>query len=368
MPTESALRRALQPAFDVASRQVDSGRVPFAIVGVANRSGVVRLEAFGEADGARVGTDAVCLVASITKPITAVSVLQLVEDGTIGLDEPIDRWAPDLVNPAWAPISPWHVLTHTTGIDEVDLETILRHGEGRDDLLHHQRVKPQVAPPGTRYAYGSFTFDILVEALARHTGEPYEAALRRRVFDPLGMTSTTFDPALDSTLGARAAPVAMAGDGGSTYRADSLVAAYTSLHLAGGGLWSSASDLLRFGRAMLRDGELDGARVLSPAALALMTREVTVPRASRVAGLGAHDDPLRSEHYAIGWGRPGVSSIASASAFGHGGASGTRLWIDPELDLVFVYLSGCWGMAHEPIDAVETAVYAAMSSTAETRG
>ncbi len=89
---------------------------------------------------------------------------------------------------------------------------------------------------------------------------------------------------------------------------------------------------------MLRDGELDGARVLSRPFVRLMTREVTV------GGLGAHEDPLVAHHYALGWGKPGVASPASPASFGHGGASGTRLWVDPEHDLVFAYLSGSWGL------------------------
>lgn len=362
MPSDSGLRRALQPAFDLASRQVETGRVPFAILGVAHRDGVVRLEAFGAPGGARIGTDAVCLLASITKPLTAISVLQLVEDGTITLEEPIGRWAPELVNPAWAPITAWHVLSHTTGIDDVDLESILMHGQGREDLLHHLRAKAQVTPPGSRFHYVSFSFDLLVEALARHTAEAYESALGRRVLQPLGMVSTVFDPTADDAIAVRAAPVAMQQSDGTFIGNAGLVSAFTSLHLAGGGLWSSAEDLLRLGRAMLRDGELDGGRVLSPAFMRLMTTEVTVPARSRVAGLGAHEDPLRADHYALGWGKPGVASLGSPSAFGHGGVSGTRLWIDPELDLAYVYLSGCWGMPREPIDTVEAAVYAGVSA------
>jgi CubicO group peptidase (beta-lactamase class C family) len=95
-----------------------------------------------------------------------------------------------------------------------------------------------------------------------------------------------------------------------------------------------------------------------------MTTEVTVPGRARHAGLGVHDDPLRADHYALGWGKPGVASIGTPEAFGHGGASGTRLWIDPGLDLVYVYLSGVWGMAREPIDVVEAAIYAGLSSLA----
>ena len=361
--TDSARRRALQPAFDIALGQVETGTVPFAILGIAGADGVVRLEAFGEAGGRRIGTTAICQLASITKSITAIGVLQLVEDGTITLEQAINGWAPALCNDAWSPITAWHVLTHTTGIDDVDLESILRHGQGRDDLLRHLRATSQVDPPGTRFHYVSFTFDLLVEAIALRTGEPYEAALRRRVLEPLGMAATTFDPAADGVAD-RVAPLAMALPDGTFVDDPGLLAAYAGLHLAGGGLWSSAEDLLRLGRAMLRGGELDGSRVLSPAFVDLMTREVTVPGSSRVSGLGANADPLRADHYALGWGKPGVASISSAAAFGHGGVSGTRLWIDPSLDLAYVYLSGAWGMSREPIDVVEAAIYAGLSSIA----
>ena len=272
----------------------------------------MRLEAFGETRGRRVGVDAICLLASITKSITAIGVLQLVEEGSITLEQQINAWAPELCNAAWQPITAWHVLSHTTGIDDVDLELILRHRQGRDDLLRHLRAKSQVAAPGTRFHYVSFPFDLLVEALARRTGEPYEASLRRRVLEPLAMAATTFDPGVHAELAPRAAPLTMALPDGTFMDDDGLAAAYASLHLAGGGLWSSAEDLLRLGRAMLRGGELDGTRVLSPAFVDLMTREVTVPRMSRVAGLGSNDGPAARRTLRAGLGQAGrgVARIA----------------------------------------------------------
>jgi CubicO group peptidase (beta-lactamase class C family) len=105
---------------------------------------------------------------------------------------------------------------------------------------------------------------------------------------------------------------------------------------------------------MLRGGELDGARVLSPAFLELMTRETTQ------GGLGAATDRLLDEHYALGWGKRGTAGVGSASAFGHGGVTGTRLWIDPGYDLVVVYLSGVWNLPSGPRDAALIAVYGAL--------
>jgi CubicO group peptidase (beta-lactamase class C family) len=363
MPTASRgeRRRALQPAFDLARSQVETGEVPFVILGVAGAEGVDRLEAVARADMPRIGTDAVCLLASITKPIVATAVLQQVEAGRMTLAGSVADWAPDLANPDWAPVTPWHVLSHTSGIDDVDLEDVMRGGGGRTDLLRRLSRTSQMAPPGAAYHYASAPYDLLAEALARRVGEPFEALLGRTLLDPLEMTSTTFDPRPHPALAARMAPVSVGGLEGHPAPEDrALVGAFTDLRLCGGGLWSSADDLLRFGRAMLRGGELDGVRALSPAMLGLMTREVTAP-VGAAGGIGWNADPIAADHYALGWGTPRADTIASPRAFGHGGVSGTRLWIDPAYDLVYVYLTGSWGMPTTPIDAVQAAIYAAVS-------
>lgn len=368
MPTPSrraTRRRALEPAFALARAQVDRGTLPWAILGVADRSGTIRLEAIAR-DGAHgPAVDAVCLLASITKPIVATAVMHEVEAGRIHLATPLHELDPGLGGTDWDGVTVWHVLTHTAGIEDIDLEAILRHVGGRADLLGHVRKGRRVTAPGSTFRYATFTFDILAECVGRALGEPFEAVIARTVLDPLGMAATTFDPRPDPGLAARAAPVIFPGDeetdGGPGDEGADLLAAYTGLRLMGGGLWSSAQDLLRFGRAMLRGGELDGARILSPASVRLTTREVTTPRTVTSGGLGTATDPLEASHYAIGWGKPGIHSIGSAGAFGHGGGSGTRLWVDPEVDLAYVFLSGRWGLPTAPIDALEHAIYAGLS-------
>ena len=345
-------RRALDPAFELAASQVAAGAVPFVILGVADRAGTVRLESFGPPDGPRIGVDAVCLLASVTKPIVATAVLHEVEAGRLDLAEPLVAAMPELADAGARPYTAWHVLTHTSGIGDVDVEALLLGGGGREELVRRTIALPQLTAPGSTFRYSTAPFDILAEALARRAGRPFEDVLRDNVLDPLGMADTAFAPGSDAA--ARVAPVVVDLPALAGVPASALVAGYTGLRIAGGGLWSTAADVLRFGRAMLRGGELDGRRVLSPAFVDLMTREVTVN------GLGAAEDVQRAEHYAIGWGKPGIASPASPSSFGHGGASGTRLWVDPTHDLVFVYLSGRWEMPHEPIDAVQGAVYAAL--------
>jgi CubicO group peptidase (beta-lactamase class C family) len=346
----------LDPAFAIAARHVDVGRLPFTIVAVANRDGLIRSEASGRRDGPRIGTDAICLLASITKPIVATAVMRLAQEGRFPLTAPLDRWLPELTEAGIAPFTAWHVLTHTTGFPDIDLVSMLAGGGGREELRRLLVAAGQATPPGSAFRYATFTFDLLTDAIERALDRPFDDVLRETVLDPLGMTETgfTLPPA-----GPRRAPVVFGDLPGSVPRLPGIadeyaVAAFTSVHLAGGGLWSTCHDLVRFGRAFLRRGELDGTRILGRPIVELMTREVTVN------GLGATGDRLTDEHYAIGWGKPGPTSAASPSAFGHGGVTGTRLWVDPDYDLVFVFLSGIWAGADPLMDDVQTAVYGAI--------
>lgn len=350
-PVRHHAARTFDDAFALAGTQVEAGTVPFVTLGIADAAGVVRLESFGLRDGPRLGVHAACLLASITKPIVATAVMHEVEAGRLDLSTPITPLLPGPVRDV-RPFSAWHVLTHTTGLGDVDVEALLLEGGDRAELLRRAAAVPQATAPGSAFRYASTTWDLLAEAIEAQQGRSLADLVRANVFDPLAMASTTFDPAPDPAH--PLAPVRVDLPGLAAVPPDALLAGYARLRLAGGGLWSTADDVLRFGRALLRRGELDGFRVLSPAFVDLMTREVTVD------GLGAAEDVLRAEHYAIGWGRPGPASPASPASFGHGGATGTRLWIDPAHDLVFLYLAGVWEMAHEPINAVQAAAYAAL--------
>jgi CubicO group peptidase (beta-lactamase class C family) len=361
MPEHRLDRDALDHAVGLATARARAGALPFEIVGVANAAGTIRLEAATAPGSARrIGTDAVCLLASITKPIVATAAMRLVQDGVIGLRAPLADRLPELRDERRRAITPWHVLSHTTGIDEESIEALVMAGVDRAGLVARALDAQPVAAVGSRYAYMTLPFELLAIAMERATGEDLPTILERTVLGPLGMRTTTFDPR-EAGLAGRMAPLAIGRWEGARLTGDddagiaaTLVDRYSALRLAGGGLWSTADDLLRFGRAMLRGGELDGVRVLAPALVGLMTRETTVD------GLGRDANPLLSGAYALGWGKPGSASPASPSAFGHGGASGTKLWVDPAHDLVFVYLSGSWGMPSEAVDPPLYALYGAV--------
>ncbi len=181
--------RALDPAFELAAAQVEAGTVPFVILGVADSAGVIRVESRRPARTAqRLGTDAVCLLASITKPIVATAVMRQVEAGRIDLAEPLTSWLPELDRPGRVPFSAWHVLSHTSGLAEFPLEGLIARGADRAALLRATYALEQATAPGTHFEYASAPFDVLAEAVARRLGTPFESILRDEVLEPLGMT------------------------------------------------------------------------------------------------------------------------------------------------------------------------------------
>lgn len=345
----------LQPAFDLVAGQVRSGLVPSAVLGVANAAGAVRVEAFP--GRGRATPDSIYQIASITKSIVATAVMQLVERGLLDLHTPVQQVVPEFAAPPSGPglpgaeaVTTWHLLTHTSGVADLDHGYLARVRPDRAALLDLVCRSRLSFVPGSRFDYNSLSFALLGEVIRRLDGRDYPAYLSDRIFEPLGMADTAFAPT-DARRAVRSAfpniPAPLQAFA-SKY--------FDSLQLPGGGLWGTAADLLRFGRAMLRGGELDGSRVLGTAFLAEMTRD-------HAAGLQDPGPPPTAVHYGLGWGLPGLTgqTSASARAFGHGGATGTRLLIDPDDDLAVVYLANRWGAGDEPSLAAVQAVLSALA-------
>jgi CubicO group peptidase (beta-lactamase class C family) len=347
----------LDAAFELVARQVTSGRVRVAGLAVGRAGGLIRCATYGPSGTAT--EDHRFLVASITKPITATAVLQLVEDGRLVLTQPVQSYLPEFAPPPAAPgmpggeaVTAWHLLTHTSGVGDVG-EAFLEVSRPSAEFLYRRCcTEPLRHAPGSRYAYATDSFFVLAR-LVRCVGDlDYGEHLRRRIFEPLGMTATTFDPAQP---GPPPFPL-----GGTFDRFGRLLDAATryvvSLEMPGGGLWSTPGDLMTFGRAMLSGGALDGVRVLARPLVELMTDDHT-------QGVLADGDPPEDPHYGLGWSRPGrePGSPASARSFGHRGGTGSQLIVDPEHDLVVVYLRNEWGVDASATDEAIRAVYGALA-------
>ena len=211
--------------------------------------------------------------------------------------------------------------------------------------------------PGTRWEYNTLTFALLGELIERLSGLPYPEYLQREIFEPLGMRDTSFAPQGDQQ--ARTMPVYSAMN---DQEFESRIAYFISTAAPGGGLWSTAADLVAFGQALLRGGTSNGYHLLAPASIAAMTRLHT-------AGMTEirEDGSTAPALYGLGWGKPALdgSTLSSPRTYRHGGVTGTLLLVDPDWGLVFVFLTNAWGIEGRAPDLVANAIYGAMRS--ETR-
>lgn len=288
--------------------------------------------------------DAIFLVASITKPVVATAAMLLVERGELALADRVSDIVPEFGGSGRYPITVRHLLTHTSGLPDM-LENNRELREANSPLSAFVEGTCRVDPDftaGSGVRYQSMGFAMLGEVIERISGRSCPQFLREEIFGPLGMQ--------DSELGA---PESWFGDSHaervaeirlpkhqsaeSTWHWNSRY--WRSLGAPWGGLLTTPADLARFARMMLNLGELDGERLLSPATVAAATRnQLTamrdVPEADR-----------RSRPWGLGWrlNWPAHSAnfgdLLGPATYGHWGATGTVLWIDPDLDAFAVILT-----------------------------
>lgn len=343
---------AIKPRLE---RFIEEEQLTGAVTVVGNAAGVASVEAIGQRDreaNLPMAPNTLFRIASMTKPITAIAIMQLVDDGKLSVDDPVEKHLPafrgqmlvanrssaevTLKRPA-RPITIRDLLTHTSGLPGGFPEGLANLYVSRDLSLAEAVLVSSQRPldfePGAKWAYcnaGIDTLGRIVEVVAQ---QPFEEYLAKRIFRPLGMTDTTFYPA-ESQL-ARVAAVYDQKDG-KLVRATNIIIGPTvgARHpIPAGGLYSTGPDLARLYQAMLRQGVAGEHRVLSAASLALMTKIQTgdltcgfVPGMSFGYGWAVVNQPQD------------VTAMLSAGTFGHGGAFGTQGWIDPHRGLFVILL------------------------------
>ncbi len=355
----------------VMQRYVDSGKVAGVVTLVVRHGRVAQLGAYGYADreaGVRMAPDAVFRIASQSKAVTSVAVMMLVEQGLLRLGDPVSRWLPAFANASVATGDSAHprvplrraitirdLLTHTAGISygTDSLVAPLYRAAGLGPAagwgwyladktepvcasMDRLGGLPFVAQPGERFVYG-YNLDILGCVVERVSGQPLDEFFRTRIFGPLRMRDTYFY--LPPERRGRLAAVYAAQPGGSIVRAPDgplgqgdYVDGPRRSFSGGAGLLSTAGDYARFLQMLLNGGTLDGARLLAPATVALMTHDQ----------LGAVYDRARTLGFGLGFEvllDPGLAGqYGSAGRFGWGGAYATNYWVDPGEDLVAVLM------------------------------
>jgi len=344
----------LDEVFARLSERVGSGAIPSAALAVGDADGGIRSETFS-ANGRQMDNDAYFFLASVTKPIVATAFMHLVEDGLLSLRDPLVRFIPEFANaPGKADVTPWHLLTHTSGVRDYPVEEIRRKRPSAADMAQSAIDAPLAFAPGTRYAYCSTSFLLLTRLIEKLTGKSHVEFLRERILEPLGM-ETTYDP-----RGSKRSIVAVQGVGVDSRFMRFIVLRYLAgIALPGGGLFGTLDDLLRFGAATLRPRR-EGSRWV-PLSAGLIEE---MQRDQLPAGIpGDFDGEERLVHFGLGWGKPTLmrSLPGSKSVVSHGGASGTRIWIDPDAGLVIVYFTNQWSADRGPEAEAIEGIYAALT-------
>lgn len=335
----------LENAATVAEEVVRSGEYASAVLAVANREGIFWRHVVPGDDG--IAWDSIFPIASITKPIVVTALMQLVERGRVVLSDPVAQFIPEFAQNGKERVTLWHIVTHTSGLDEPshnDWHNLVEQRVPVSTYLELAYRAPLRFEPGTQWSYGFLTFSVLSEVITRLGGQPYPDLLREHIFAPLGMVDTAFMPSDQQRL----APL--------RYETPETLAHLDSLAFPAGGLYSTADDLVKLGRAFLNKGELGAYRLLSEGAVATMTRVHT-------EGIMALEDSTpRPSFTGLGWGMrsPFGNVLGSASSYGHAGASGSWLWIDPEWNLVFALLSNTEGGKGSTPMRMLNAVYGAL--------
>jgi CubicO group peptidase (beta-lactamase class C family) len=331
----------------IASRMqemIQAKEIPGVVTLIANRDGVTHLKAVGKggAAGAKpLRDDSIFWIASMTKPITGTAILMLQEEGKLSVDDLVAKYVPELAalkTPSGKPanLTLKHLMTHTSGLPEAS------PGEARKartlgDLIPSYLNKAMQFEPGAKWQYCQSGINTLGRIIEVVSGQPYEEFLATRLFEPLRMKDTTFY-LRPNQLARFVSPVKRETDGTLTETSIGLLqgkpaTATDRYPAANGGLFSTAPDYARFARMILNGGSLDGKRYLRPESVRQMT---TIHTGELTTGFTPGN----------GWGLTwcvvrepqGVTAMLSPGTYGHGGAYGTQVWIDPVKGVVVLLM------------------------------
>lgn len=382
----------------VLDRFVDAGRLPGYVLVVGRDDTVVHVGTGGRRhveDGLPATADTLWRIYSMTKPVTTVAALMLYEEGGFELTDPVERHLPEfagqrvwaggtdlrpLTVPAAEPVRVWHLMTHTAGLTygfhrthPVDAMLRARGYEwGSPDgvdlaaAVAEWASLPLLFEPGTRWNY-SYATDVLGRLVEVVAGERLDTFLARRVLGPLGMSETAFH--VDPDGAARLARLYLAAPDGLEPgdRIGGLATSPPSLLSGGGGLVSTAYDYHRFTRFLLRRGELDGVRLLSPRTVDYMTRN-HLPGGADLESFGAPvfaEAPMRGLGFGLGVAvvedPAAVRNLTTRGEYSWGGAASTAFWVDPAERLTVVLMTSLMPSSTLPLrPRLRRAVYSAL--------
>jgi CubicO group peptidase (beta-lactamase class C family) len=357
-------------------KYIEPGKLPGLQAQITRRGELVHETVQGLADrkrGKKAERDTLYRIYSMTKPITSVAFMMLVEEGLVALDDPVARFIPEWKNlgvfaagvgpfmstPVARPMQMVDLLRHTSGLtygfqSRTNVDAAYRkakvgetHGGGDMDAFVAGLAKiPLEFSPGEAWNY-SVSTDVLGVLVQRISGKPFEQFLQERIFGPLGMSDTGFQVREDQKV-RFAACYNATPQGGLELQDDPETSPYLttpSFHSGGGGLVSTADDYMKFCRMLVNRGELDGARLLAPNTLKLMASN-HLPGGQDLTKLSRS---LFSEatNAGVGFGLGFAVTFdpvqamlpSSPGEYYWGGAASTAFWVDPVEDIAVVFMT-----------------------------
>ncbi len=323
---------ALQRVDPVIEAAIMRGDAPGAVLLVGHKGHTIYRKAYGQRavkpTEVAMTPDTIFDLASLTKPVAcATSVMLLVERGKIALDDPIARHLPEFGVNGKEKITVAQLLLHRGGL--IADNALKDYESGRNQAwLNICALKP-IAAPGAKFVYSDVGFIVLGELVERVEGKRLDHFAREEIFEPLGMSDTSYKPAEDKR--SRCAPTQqrdgqwMVGDVHDPR-------AWWLESVAGhAGLFGTADDLAKFCWMLLRGGELNGKRVMKADTVGQMIRGRWLPDGTNGRGYGWDVDTAYSS--------PRGDRYPRGISFGHTGFTGTSIWIDPVSDSFVILLT-----------------------------
>jgi CubicO group peptidase (beta-lactamase class C family) len=340
---------------------IDEQTIAGAVTVVAHGDDLIEFHALGMADieaNRPMQKDTIFQIMSMTKPVTAIGIMMLAEEGKLAVRDPVEQYLPEFhdqrvatnVGPDAArlsvpdhPITVRDLLTHTAGIQDSAPAAIHDYPQlmniPLNEVVRQLAKQPLLFQPGTQWSYSSPGIEILGRLIEVCSGQRYEDFISERILRPVGMKDTFFYPPAGKV--ARIAMVYVQKDGKLVRAPASILGGDPTKYRQGAvfpapgwGLYSTAEDLLHLYRMMLNNGAYGGRRYLSPFSVHLMTEAHTT--GIRPVGW------MRGADYGLAWevvtDPLGELAGHSKGSYGHGGAFGTQGWIDPENDLISILL------------------------------
>ena len=387
----------------IQDKYIAPGKLPCALVQVWRRGQLAHATVLGSADverGLPLKADSLFRIYSMTKPITSIAFMMLVEEGLVALDDPVSRFIPSWASlgvflagvpgdfqtrPPSAPMRVIDLLRHTAGLTygfqrrtnvdaayrKLELDGV-NSGGGLEAFVEVLGTLPLEFSPGEAWNYSVAT-DVLGYLVQAISGQPFEVFLKTRIFDPLKMVDTGFFVP-EGERHRFTACYALDPKGRTVLQDDPETSGYLAepaMKSGGGGLVSTADDYMRFCRMLLNGGELDGARIVSPKTLKLMTMN-HLPGGKELTQLSRSlfsEATFEGLGFGLGFAmtvdQARTKNIGSLGEYFWGGMASTAFWIDPVEDLATVFMSQLMPSSAYPIRReLRTLVYAALTESA----